>query len=381
MPTTNGKKVSKPLLISGAIISVLVWMQNTSRATAQVSSSVSAIPGYTASIFTTNPPGASNPDSITVGRNNVFVGYGDGHAPDGSDGLSTTIAQYSLTGQLLNTFNVQGHNDGLRINPADGQLWALSNEDTNPLLTIINPKTGAQTQYNFSQPTPHGGGYDDLAFLNGQIFISGSNPNTSPATTQNPNGINTGPALYTLKLPSSAGGTVQVTPILSGSASLPLTDPDSLGILPGGVLTLDGQQDQQLALISNPGTSNQTVKTLNLPTQVDDTVSAPGNDNFLLVAQTVKSDTPDGGKGAIYKITGNFTPGAIYAAENQQNAVGILDPNTGNITPIVTGILSPHGLGFVSIPKTVPEPNSVYGILTLSLLGVGSLLKRRLKAV
>jgi hypothetical protein len=70
------------------------------------------------------------------------------------------------------------NNDGLRANPQTKQLWALQNEDGNPNLVIINPTTGTQTVYTFG-PTPHGGGYDDIAFRGDNVFQSASNPATA----------------------------------------------------------------------------------------------------------------------------------------------------------------------------------------------------------
>ena len=48
----------------------------------------------------------------------VFVGYGDGHLPDGSDGLSSQVVQYNMKGHVVHIYTVLGHNDGIKINPA-----------------------------------------------------------------------------------------------------------------------------------------------------------------------------------------------------------------------------------------------------------------------
>jgi len=358
-------KLSRTLIVSTAIVSVLGWFNQKAVATPS-----SSVPGYDVSLFAANPAGSSAPDSIAVSGNNIFVGYGDFHQPDGSDGLNSEIYQYSTTGQQLNSFTVTGHNDGLRINPADGQLWALSNEDSNALLTIINPSTGLQTQYGFPSPAPHGGGYDDLAFLNGQVFISASNPALDP---------NTAPAIASLTLPSS-GNTVQLTSVLAGNAqsydkttgqtgTLNLQDPDSLGITPQGALTLDGQADQQLVTLTNPGTNTQQISNVDLSAQVDDTAYAPTNNSFLLVADTGSSSNP--GSGAVYKISGNFTPGTTYAAENAAGEVGILNTANGQLSSLATGFVSPHGLS--SVP--VPEPNETLGMFILGAVFVGFKLK------
>jgi hypothetical protein len=72
------------------------------------------------------------------------------------------------------TFQVQGHNDGMRV-VGDDDLWALQNEDANPNLVVINLRTGQEKIYKFP-PAPHGGGYDDMVVKNGSVFISASNP-------------------------------------------------------------------------------------------------------------------------------------------------------------------------------------------------------------
>ena len=68
---------------------------------------------------------------------------------------------------MQNTFSVVGHNDGLRLQPGTNNLWALQCEDANPNLVIIDLNKGTQTLYTFP-PTPHGGGYDDVVFQDGQ---------------------------------------------------------------------------------------------------------------------------------------------------------------------------------------------------------------------
>src|ERR1700675_1527337 len=116
---------------------------------------------YQLSRFASPPNGLSKPDSIAVLGDHVFVGYGDGNAPDGSDGKSPQIVDYSMDGAVQYTYTVKGHSDGLKVDPATHLLWALQNEDASANLVIINPETHLQKLYTFD-PTQHGGGYDDL---------------------------------------------------------------------------------------------------------------------------------------------------------------------------------------------------------------------------
>src|ERR1700722_3710082 len=146
-------------------------------------------PPYTLSTFAQSENGYTDPDSVTFNNKNIFVGYGNGGAPDGSGGAMSTIVEYDMTGTVVTTFTVVGHNDGLQINPADGTLWALQNEDANANLVVIDLKSGKQTVTQFPSPAPHGGGYDDLVFTKGATFISASNPANNP---------NTGPAIVSV---------------------------------------------------------------------------------------------------------------------------------------------------------------------------------------
>src|SRR5262249_1502546 len=127
---------------------------------------------YRVSTFASSTASYTGPDSIDVAGDRVFVGFNNNTATDGSDGKTSTIVEYTADGRVIKTFSVFGHNDGLRVNPADGKLWALQNEDGNPNLAIIDPRDGTIATFNL--PAPHGGGYDDVTFIEGQAFISAS---------------------------------------------------------------------------------------------------------------------------------------------------------------------------------------------------------------
>lgn len=310
------------------------------------SAQVTPVPPYTVSTFTTSITGVDfDPDSIVVADGSVFIGFGDGAAPDGSDGKSSTIVRYSPSGDLVATYTVLGHNDGLRQNPKTGDLWAMQNEDANPNLVIIDPKTGAQTVYTFG-PTPHGGGYDDIAFRDNDVFLSCSNPSNNP---------NTAPAIVKATI---SGTTVNVTPVLYANATaidiptntpvtLNLQDPDSMFFDRFGNLVLDSQADGELIIVQNPGFPNQAVYHLALTdngamAQIDDTVLPKSRNGILLVS--------DLGGETVYAISRNiFSPTAAYSATG--TTVGELNFDTGVITDIVTGLVSPHGMAFINEQK------------------------------
>lgn len=305
---------------------------------------------YTVSAFATGVAGTyTKPDSIAVLGNHVFIGYGNGVSTTGSDGKSSTIVEYSMNGDVITTFSVLGHNDGLRVNPQTKKLWAMQNEDANPNLVIIDPTTGMRTVYTFG-PTPHGGGYDDIAFHGNDVFFSASNPANNP---------NLAPAVVKATF---NGSTIAVTEALNAGANaldipsntpltLNLQDPDSMIFDQFGDLVLDSQADGELIIVHHLGFTDQSVYHLPLTlggssTQIDDTVLATSSHGVILVSDR---DAGSDGSGIVYAISRNiFSPGAAYSAT--PNSVGALDFDTGVITNVVSGMVSPHGMAFIPKP-------------------------------
>jgi hypothetical protein len=297
---------------------------------------------YTVSTFATSVPGVYfQPDSIAVLDNHIFVGYGNNVSTTGSDGKSSTIVEYDRNGNVITTYSVKGHNDGLKVDPRTKLLWAIQNEDGNPTLVIIDPGTGARKRYTFSS-TPHGGGYDDVAFLGKDVFISASAPANNP---------NNAPAIVRAEL---VGNKVMISPVLMGTATatdiptdapvaLNLQDPDSMKIDPLGDLVLDSQADADLIILHHPGAVDQSVYHLPLTldgasVQIDDTVYATSSHGVILVSDR------DGE--TVYAISKDiFAPAAAYSAT--PTTVGELNMDTGVITSVVTGMVSPHGMAFL----------------------------------
>lgn len=313
-----------------------------------------AVKGYFVSVFAKSVQGKyTAPDSIAVLDDHIYIGYGDNNDPAGLDGKSNQIVEYDKNGHLVYIFYVVGHNDGLKVDPYTHQLWAMQNEDANPNLVIIDPVTREEKLYTFAAAPPHGGGYDDITFRNGKAYFSASNPANNP---------NTEPAIVEAKL---VGDTIQVTSALEGNATatdvvtdttvtLNLQDPDSMTLTPKNDILLDSQGDSELILLHRPGMSNQSVLQIPLSSpfgtpQADDTVFIPSDDGFLLVADT-PGDT-------VYMIRkSRFVPGTAYTAAvgapdstgASVGFVGGLDLTFGDITPVVTGFQSPHGMAFVT---------------------------------
>ncbi len=335
-----------------------------------VPSAVTAANGYRVSVFA-KPAGSTKPDSIVQIGNSVYVAFGDDLNPDGTPGPSgasnVQIEQFDLSGNLLKTYQVPGHNDGL-MRFDDHTLWAMSNEDANAELVAIDLTSGTQHVYkpepaslNASGGLPDGGGLDDMVRVNGVVYVSGSNPTvnaTAPcpvgtSTPGCPNGVSVAPFAYALTLDPN-GTTFALTPVATSSTSatdvvtnaagmLNMTDPDSEAVSPDGTtLIVDSQQDSELALVRSPG-SSPTVTYLPLTssgavTAVDDTRFVPSAATFLLVVDTSAN--------MIYRVDATYVAGTAFSAE--PTAVSQLNMGSGVLTPVVSGLGAPHGMAFIT---------------------------------
>jgi hypothetical protein len=309
------------------------------------------LPGYSISIFAGFARGSAqftNPDSVEIDGQNVWIGYQNVTAKDGTDNKTSSVVEYKMDGTMVKEYKVPGHNDGLRIDPKTHLVWATSNEDGNPALNVIDPTSGTITPYTFPA-TPHGGGYDDLQFINGMSFIAASNP------TLDANGNNVFPAIDSVQL---SGANVVLTPVLMGNATatdtiskmavtLNLTDPDSMSQA-NGQLVLVSQGDSELVFIKNPGTAQQTVTRTAVGDQLEDTVWTTTGKGRLLVV--------DGQSNNLYWVRESQAKGTIFTEAPSDSGVpgflGTLDLTTGFVHPVMIGFLQTTGLAFV------PDPGS-----------------------
>ncbi len=307
---------------------------------------------YSVSVFATGNEQYSKPDSIALANGHIFVGYGGNGLPDGSDGKSSYILEYTMSGAQVHVYAVLGHNDGLKLNPYDGKLYAMQNEDASPNLVIIDPMTKQQSgPYKFAATPAHGGGYDDMVFLNHKLYISCSNPANSP---------NAEPAIVEAKV----GSLISVKEVLAGNASaidvptgtavtLNLQDPDSMIATPEGDLFLDSQGDSEVILVRHPNTDDQTVLRIPLSSpygtpQIDDTIFTPSRKGFYLVADTPANTVYVIGKEAFASgVAYSAGVGAPNSAGVSEGFVGRLDLDSGYLTPVASGFQSPHGMAFI----------------------------------
>ena len=240
---------------------------------------------FTTAVFATGGAvDATQPDSVTFGNNSLWVEYGNGASSTGGSG-SSTIVQYSLGGSVLHTYSIAGSVDGLKFDPNTGQIWALQNQDANSTLTIINPTTGTTSSFTYGAPyTSMSGtrGFDDVAFMGSQVFMSVTNPasGTDPVIVQITNLAS--PLLQSAILTAGATGTNLPT---GQQGTIPATDPDSLKSGPNGSLILSGEADQALMFINSPGQASQSVSFLNLVNATGAPAGSPDDAIFPSAAQ------------------------------------------------------------------------------------------------
>jgi hypothetical protein len=319
---------------------------------------VIAEPGYSVTLWASGTTEYFNPDSIDYDGTHYWVGFQNQTTKDGSDGgptfgTTSTIVEYAADGSVVAKYTMPGHNDGLRFDPQGHKVWASSNEDGSPHLVSIDPSVpdanAAVLEYTIVQSpdaaaADHGGGYDDIRFVGGSMFIAASNP---------PGGTH----VQALDMVTISGTTATFSPVLyddspaipvGGDApiTLALTDPDSIALDDKGRLVLVSQQDSQLIFVASPGAASQSVSMLQLPTQPEDPVwitKAAGR--MLLV---------DGTANAIYEIHTSFVVGTVFTeTPNDSSIPGILatlDPTTGSLSPKIVGFGKPTGLIFAPSP-------------------------------
>ncbi|MGF6297574.1 hypothetical protein OKW42_000904 [Paraburkholderia sp. WC7.3d] len=315
-----------------------------------------ALAGYKISVFA-QMPGKLRPDDLLLHGSNIFViAQDNNNNPDGTAVAGTSpqseVIEYDLNGNIVGTFKVPGHPDGL-LEYDSHTVWVSTNEDANPMLIVID--TTANTQQTLTPDTTpiHSGGLDDMKMLDGVVYAAASNPTVGAATATAPNGVSSVPSVYTVTL-NSDHQTFHLTPALMGNATatniptntqvtLNMTDPDSMAIDPSGKLVVDSQQDSELVFVTNPG-ANQSVSVLPLTLYgnswpVDDTRWAPSGNSFMLLSDNTAQ--------MIYRIdaTAGFTAGTAYSAG--QGTLLTVNTSTGAMTPVFTGMNTPHGLIFV----------------------------------
>jgi hypothetical protein len=293
---------------------------------------------------------ATNPDSLTLSRDSVWVAYTNTADSTGKSGNSV-VAQYDYTGKLLNQYTFPGYVDGLRYDDERDLIWVMQNQDGNSALVLLDHNAKMTPMSYAVQSATRG--YDDVAFINGGIFMSYTNPTGPTDTTlQYLTGVN--PITFAPVLTMGATGTNLATQ-QTGQATAQ-NDPDSLRPTPLGGLMLSSGDDGQLIFVHNLEQFTRSISFLTIldPSSgkhvsgLDDAVFALAPQGSFYVADT--------GNNQILKVdvTG-VTPMSLYASVGSMNAVVSVDLKTGNATPFITNLKSPHGLAFAA------DFNSLFG--------------------
>ena len=288
---------------------------------------------------------ATGPDSITVGGGFVWVGYINGANSTGLGGASTVV-QYDLAGNIKHQFSIAGSVDGLKRDPRTGLIWAMQNQDGRSTLTLINPVTETLLgpfQYADQSTTR---GYDDVVFLNGNVYLSYTNP--------------TRPGDPTIQLLENGSNPLEVSPVpilrmgargtnLATGETNQLTaqnDPDSLKLTPAGALMLSSGDDGQLIFVGQPGTLDQEVSFLNVLDPSGNAVSGLDDAVFATASQGTFYLADTGNNQVLKIVAANLPLGSLYASVGSLNVFAKVDQKTGRVVPLVTS-KAPHGLVFV----------------------------------
>jgi hypothetical protein len=349
-------------LLGGGIATMAVALVGAAGAQAQ---SATAMPPYKLSVFPGTPPGgATAPDDIAVEANGtrLWVGYGNGVDTTGKGGPSTVVEYEIASGEVLKSISIPGHVDGQKNNPVTGDVWATENEDGNPTLAVIEHESGEFKIYRFD-PNVVTGGLDDLVFaplppgasghddssLDVFLVASSQADTTTPVIVRISGPLRTTNTKVTSILPGAPQNVFNVVTNMAESGDM-IGDPDSMTLDPAGELVLDNRSDDSLYIVRNPRSQNSVLRVpLTLAgkaVEVNDTIFTTSQTNGVSsTAGTIFITDTSANK--IYMLTKPYFPSnEIYTAANVVNTVGLVDLDTGAVTPIATGFKGVHGLAF-----------------------------------
>src|SRR5260370_5789413 len=212
-----------------------------------------AVPPYTLTTFNGVPPNGVLPDrttgqvnkpddlAISADGKNLWVGYGNGAATDGSKGSSNPVEYDIASGAGLQNISIPGHMDGVKINPTTGDIWATENEDANPTLAIVNQHTGKFKISTFSTSSITGG-LDDLVFSgpdSENVFIvASSQADTTTTVIIELSGKLKKTVSSDISVLSGSPAHVWNVVTNADETTDQVTDPDSMTLDPAGELVL-----------------------------------------------------------------------------------------------------------------------------------------------
>jgi len=340
--------VSRPSLAAILCVSATFLL-----GTEQALASPVAVAPYTLTTFAGVPPsGATQPDDLAISADgkDLWIGYGNGVDTTGKGGPSNLVEYDISSATVLNNISIPGHLDGLKINPTTGDVWATENEDGSPTLAIVDPKNGKVKIFKFS-PTLVTGGMDDLVFSgpdSQDVFIVTSSQ-TTPVIVQISGKLKKTDTKLKTTLPGAPPSVFNVVTNENETADQ-IGDPDSMTLDPAGELVLDNRSDDSLYIVR---TSSATKPVLRVPLTLDDAPVEVNDTIFTFSATTGVASTAgtifitDTTANAIFMLSKPYFPSnEVYTAANVVKDVGLVDLNTGVVTPVVTGFAGVHGLAF-----------------------------------
>ena len=319
----------------------------------------------------------TQPDDITRIGDDLFTGFQNGVGPQGqasTDGnRDSTIVEFTLSGVVVNQWDIVGKCDGLTANTSAGLVVATVNEDAHSSLYTIAPFTSQVVHYSYFRPLPHKGGTDAISFYQGLMLISASAPGTTGAAAPKP----FYPAVYVVRLNEpkhlaffrplffgESHATAANGPHRGRPVKLGLTDPDSNEVVPGlaprfaGDFMLTSQGDKEQIYVARTGSKHQHLWVLSLSQSVDDTAwSTSWHGAFF--ATDHDADNVD-------VINGSFWPGTAFVAVTPcdagnapatcpgpgfpANYVGQLNMYNGQILRVSLRGASLHPQGMIFVP-------------------------------
>jgi hypothetical protein len=291
--------------------------------------------------------GDSKPDSLTIGDGHLFAAYANGVPSDGSGTGTSEIVEYTLSGHIVQSWDIKGSVDGLKFDLSTEKLWALQNQDGNSTLTLINPETHHVSKPLAYDDTSATRGYDDVVFQNGQVFLSYTNP------------VNAGdPVIVKLDGGDHPKGELGTTPILKFGATgtntatqqtgqlVPLNDPDSLKTAPNGDLLLSSGGDGTIVDIHHAGKADQSISFTeivdsigNHATGLDDVIKTDAKSGTFYLSDT-QTNTIES-----FHVS-NLNPNDYYASVADLGGFGQVDPSTG-VFQLLLAAPGAHGLSFI----------------------------------
>ena len=367
--------IRKAACLARTLVPVTAWIACITTVCPSTARAQTAVSPYTLSVFPGAPPvGATKPDDLAVSANGkrLWVGFGNAVDTTGKKGSSNLVEYDIATGKMLKNISIPGHLDGLKINPATGDIWATENEDGNPTLAVVDAESGAFKIYRFS-PALITGGLDDLVLVprasredqdeKPDVFLVASSQvdPTAPVIARISGPLHSTNTQVKAILPG-APQTVWNVVTNSVETSDKVGDPDSMTLDPAGELVLDNRSDDSLYIVRDPKALHPILRVpltlAGAAVEVNDTIFTTSETSAASsTAGTVFITDTDGN--AIYMLTKAYFPAnEVYTAANVANVVGLVDLDTGVVTPVATGFKSVHGLAFSPTPVPVVQPDN-----------------------